>query len=175
QNPDVAERARGKAGRLIGHLTAVLTTLKGLPLAYNRDLQEDKEPLFDAVDQVALARAALAGLLASATFDADRMGAAADRPEAAAVDLADHLGKGTPFRDAHAIVGALVRDAVERRLPLSELVEAHPAFDEEAVRLLEPGVAVSRRRTPGGAGPAALADQMKQFRDQLARDRARLD
>jgi argininosuccinate lyase len=176
KNPDVAELARGKAGRLVGHLTAVLTTLKGLPLAYNRDLQEDKEPLFDAVDQVGLALAALAGLLATATFDADRMGTAADRPEAAAVDLADHLvGKGTPFRDAHAIVGALVRDALERRVPLSELVEAHPAFDEEAVRLLEPGVAVSRRRTPGGAGPAAVADQMRQFREQLARDRARLD
>jgi argininosuccinate lyase len=176
KNPDVAELARGKAGRLIGHLTGVLTTLKGLPLAYNRDLQEDKEPLFDAVDQVDLALAALAGLLATATFDADRMGAAAERPEAAAVDLADHLvGKGTPFREAHAIVGALVRDAVERHLPLVELVAAHPAFDEEATRLLEPGVAVSRRRTPGGAGPAPLAEQLRRFRDQMAHDRARLD
>jgi argininosuccinate lyase len=176
KNPDVAELARGKTGRLIGHLTGMLTTLKGLPLAYNRDLQEDKEPLFDAVDQVSLALAALAGLLATATFDTDRMAAAAERPEAAAVDLADHLvGKGTPFRDAHAVVGALVREAVERHLPLAELVAAHPAFDEEASRLLEPGVAVSRRRTPGGAGPAPLADQLKQFRDQLSRDRARVD
>jgi argininosuccinate lyase len=176
KNPDVAELARGKAGRLIGHLTAVLTTFKGLPLAYNRDLQEDKEPLFDAVDQVNLALAALAGLLATATFDADRMGAAAERPEAAAVDLADHLvGKGTPFREAHAIVGALVRDAVERHLPLVELVAAHPAFDEEATGLLEPGIAVSRRRTPGGAGPSPLAEQLRRFRDQMAHDRARLD
>jgi argininosuccinate lyase len=176
KNPDVAELARGKTGRLVGHVTAVLTTLKGLPLAYNRDLQEDKEPLFDALDQVSLALAALAGLLATCTFDAERMGAAADRPEAAAVDLADHLvGKGTPFRDAHAIVGGLVRDAVERRVPLAELVEAHPAFDEEAVRLLEPGVAVSRRRTPGGAGPAAVADQLKRFREHMARDESRID
>ena len=105
------------------------------------------------------------------------MGAAADRPEAAAVDLADHLvgrrarRSGTPTRSS----GALVRDALERHVPLAELVEAHPAFDAEAVRLLEPGVAVSRRRTPGGAGPAAVAEQLKRFRDQLARDRARLD
>jgi len=176
KNPDVAELARGKAGRLIGHVTAVLTALKGLPLAYNRDLQEDKEPLFDAVDQVRLALAAVAGLLATCTFDAERMGAAAERPEATAVDLADHLvGKGTPFRDAHAIVGGLVRDAHERRVTLAELVEAHPAFDEEALRLLEPGVAVSRRRTPGGAGPDAVADQLKQFREQLARDESRVD
>jgi argininosuccinate lyase len=176
KNPDVAELARGKAGRLVGHVTAVLTTLKGLPLAYNRDLQEDKEPLFDALDQVGLALAALAGLLATCTFDAERMGAAADRPEAAAVDLADYLvGKGMPFRDAHAIVGGLVRDAIERHVPLAELVEAHPAFDEEAVRLLEPGVAVSRRRTPGGAGPAAVADQLKQFREHMAREESRID
>jgi argininosuccinate lyase len=176
KNPDVAELARGKAGRLIGHLTAVLTTLKGLPLAYNRDLQEDKEPLFDAVDQVGLALTALTGLLATATFDVDRMAEAADPPEAAAVDLADHLvAKGTPFREAHAVVGGLVRDALERRVPLAELVEAHPAFDADAVRLLDPGVAVSRRRTAGGAGPAAVAEQLRRFRDQLARDSARLD
>ena len=91
KNPDVAELARGKAGRLIGHLTGVLTTLKGLPLAYNRDLQEDKEPLFDAVDQVNLALAALAGLLATATFDTDRMQAAADSPS---------LGRRRPGRVA---------------------------------------------------------------------------
>jgi argininosuccinate lyase len=72
-------------------------------------------------------------------------------------------------------VGGLVRDAVERRVPLAELVAAHPAFDEEAVRLLEPGVAVSRRRTPGGAGPAAVADQLKHFREHMARDESRID
>jgi argininosuccinate lyase len=176
KNPDVAELARGKAGRLIGHVTAMLTTLKGLPLAYNRDLQEDKEPLFDALDQVCLALAALAGLLATCTFDAERMAAAAGRPEAVAVDLADYLvEKGTPFREAHAVVGGLVRDALERHVPLAELVEAHPAFDDEAVRLLEPGVAVSRRRTPGGAGPAVVADQLRRFREHLTRDESRID
>ncbi|OWY59491.1 argininosuccinate lyase, partial [cyanobacterium TDX16] len=89
KNPDIAELARGKAGRLIGHLTAVLATLKGLPLAYNRDLQEDKEPLFDAVEQVRLGLSAIGGLLASSTFDHGRMAEAADSPTSAATDLAE--------------------------------------------------------------------------------------
>jgi argininosuccinate lyase len=175
KNPDVAELARGKSGRLIGHLTGLLTTLKGLPLAYNRDLQEDKEPLFDAVDQIGLALAALSGLLATAVFDADRMQAAADTESSAAVDLAEWLvGRGTPFREAHAIVGALVRDSVERHVPLSELVEAHPALGTEALVLLEPGTAVGRRTSPGGAGPGPVAVQLKRFEERLARDEERL-
>ncbi|HEV7886224.1 MAG TPA: argininosuccinate lyase, partial [Acidimicrobiales bacterium] len=134
KNPDIAELARGKTGRLIGHLTGLLTTLKGLPLSYNRDLQEDKEPLFDAVDQVRLALSALAGLLATATFDVDRMQAAADGEASAAVDLAEWLvGQGVPFREAHSIVGALVRDSIERHVPLSELVEAHPSLGADAL------------------------------------------
>ena len=96
KNPDVAELARGKAGRLVGHLAGFLTTLKGLPLAYNRDLQEDKEPLFDALDQVVLALVGLDGLLGTATFDLDRMQAAADGPGLVAVDLAEWLvGEGS--------------------------------------------------------------------------------
>jgi len=103
KNPDVAELLRGKAGRLVGHLTGILTTLKGLPLSYNRDLQEDKEPLFDAVDQVGRALTALDGLFSTVGFDLDRMRAAADSQEAAAVDLAEWLvARGTPFRQAHA-------------------------------------------------------------------------
>jgi argininosuccinate lyase len=175
KNPDIAELARGKAGRLIGHLTAILTTLKGLPLAYNRDLQEDKEPLFDALEQVGLALAALNGLLATATFDAGRMRAAADTESSSAVDLAEWLvERGTPFRDAHAIVGALVRDSLERHVPLSELVEAHPALGAEALPLLEPGTAVFRRTTPGGAGPDPVRAQVKRFREHLAVDGERL-
>ncbi|HLT16118.1 MAG TPA: argininosuccinate lyase, partial [Acidimicrobiales bacterium] len=127
KNPDIAELARGKAGRLIGDLTGLLATLKALPLAYNRDLQEDKEPLFDAVDQVSLALGAIAGMIRTATFDTDRMRAAADAPTAAATDLAEHLVvRGTPFREAHAIVGALVRESLDTGRPLSELVAAHP-------------------------------------------------
>ena len=116
KNPDIAELARGKAGRLIGDLTGFLATLKGLPLAYNRDLQEDKEPLFDALDQCRLTLAAMAGLLATAEFVPARMQAAADGPHAAAVDLAEWLvQRGVPFRDAHAVVGALVRQSVGAR------------------------------------------------------------
>ena len=173
KNPDVAELARAKAGRLIGHLTGVLTTLKGLPLAYNRDLQEDKEPLFDAVDQVGLALAALAGLLATATFHTARMQQAADGPSAAAVDLAEHLvGGGMPFREAHALVGGLVRQAAagEGGAALADLVASHPALGPDAVALLAPGVAVTRRTTAGGGGPQPVAAQLEQFRARLGRD-----
>jgi len=176
KNPDIAELARGKAGRMIGHLAGFLATLKGLPLAYNRDLQEDKEPLFDGFDQVDLALAAMAGLLTSAIFDASRMQAAADMPTAAAVDLAEWLvGRGMPFRQAHHVVGGLVRDSLERRVPLSELVEAHPALGQEALALLEPGVAVTRRTTPGGAGPGPVRDQLEHMAHLLTTEAARLD
>ncbi|MDA8044423.1 MAG: argininosuccinate lyase [Actinomycetota bacterium] len=175
KNPDIAELARGRAGRLIGDLTGLLATLKGLPLSYNRDLQEDKEPLFDAVDQLAAGVTAMTGMLATATFNLERMQAAADTPFAAAVDLAEWLvEQGMPFRDAHAVVGGLVRDALERRVPLRELVEAHPALGGEAVALLEPGVAVTRRTTRGGAGPEAVAAQLKRFEELLADTAARL-
>jgi argininosuccinate lyase len=175
KNPDIAELARAKAGRLIGHLAGLLATLKGLPLAYNRDLQEDKEPLFDALDQSAGAVAALSGLLGSVSWHPDRMQQAADRPEAAAVDLAEWLvERGTPFRTAHEVVGALVRDSQERRVPLRELVEAHPELGAEAVALLEPGVAVSRRTTPGGAGPGPVAVQLERFAAHLDAMSARL-
>jgi argininosuccinate lyase len=171
KNPDIAELARGKAGRLVGHLTGMLTTLKGLPLAYNRDLQEDKEPLFDAIDQVRLGLVAMTGLLRTSTFDADRMQAAADAPAAAAVDLAEWLvERGVPFRDAHAIVGGIVRDSLERHVPLAELITAHPQLGEDALFLLEPGVAVTRRTTPGGAGPGPVAHQLVRFTDRLAID-----
>jgi argininosuccinate lyase len=176
KNPDIAELARGRAGRLIGHLTGLLTTLKGLPLAYNRDLQEDKEPLFDAVDQVALALGALAGLLATSTFVTDRMAAAADSPYGAATDLAELLvEQGTPFRDAHAIVGEIVRTALAGAGTMAELVGEHPKLGEAGVALLAPGVSVTRRTTRGGAGPVAVAAQLDRFVTRLATDLARLD
>jgi argininosuccinate lyase len=175
KNPDVAELARGKAGRLIGDLTGILATLKGLPLSYNRDLQEDKEPLFDAFDQVSVGLDAMTGLLATATWDEGRMRAAADTPTVAAVDLAEWLvEQGMPFREAHAVVGALVRDSLERHVPLAELVEAHPALGTEAVGLLEPGVSVGRRTSPGGAGPAPVAEQLERFVEALEAEVARL-
>jgi argininosuccinate lyase len=175
KNPDIAELARGKAGRLIGELAGLLATLKGLPLSYNRDLQEDKEPLFDAVQQLSLALAAMTGLYATMVFDVDRMQRAADSPLAAATDLAELLvDRGVPFRDAHALVGALVRDSLERHVPLAELVEAHPDLGSEGAALLEPGRPVARRRTPGGAGPEPVEEQLERFERRLAFDAERL-
>ena len=175
KNPDVAELARGKTGRLIGNLTGLLVTLKGLPLAYNRDLQEDKEPLFDSVDQTHLALAAMSGLLSTVTINAQRMQDAANGSSVAAVDLAEWLvEQGMPFRQAHSVVGGLVHDSLERHVPLAELVEAHPALGAEAVALLEPGVAVTRRTTPGGAGPAAVEVQIGRFDRRLDADRIRV-
>jgi argininosuccinate lyase len=175
KNPDIAELARGKSGRLLGHLTGFLATLKSLPLAYNRDLQEDKEPLFDALDQVRLGLAALTGLLSTLKFDTDRMAAAADTQGAAAVDLAEWLvGRGMPFRQAHTIVGGLVRSAIDRRVPLAELVAAHPSLGSDAVALLQAGVAVTRRTTPGGAGPGPVAEQRNHFADRLRIDEERV-
>jgi argininosuccinate lyase len=175
KNPDIAELARGKCGRLIGDLTGLLATLKGLPLAYNRDLQDDKEPLFDALTQVELALVAVAGMIATATFDRDAMRAAADHPDMAATDLAEHLvAAGVPFRDAHAIVGGLVRTSLDGGPPLADLVAAHPQLGPDAVALLGPGVAVARRTTPGGGGPGPVAVQLERFGQQLAADRARV-
>jgi argininosuccinate lyase len=174
KNPDIAELARGKAGRLIGDLTGLLATLKGLPLAYNRDLQEDKEPLFDALDQHRLALGAVAGCLATCEFVPARMQEAADNKFAAAVDLAEYLvEQGIPFREAHARVGELVRAAAERGVALDELVMTAPDLGPDALALLEPGAAVLRRTTPGGAGPGPVAAQMQAakacFEEQVTR------
>ncbi|MFN0029277.1 MAG: argininosuccinate lyase [Acidimicrobiales bacterium] len=168
KNPDIAELTRAKAARLIGHLTGVLAMLKGLPLAYNRDLQEDKEPLFDAVDQLKLALSAMSGLLETCRFDRKRMEAAADSPYLAATDLAEWLvERGTPFRDAHALVGSLVRDSLERNVSLPELVAAHPALGEAAAALCAPGQAILRRTSPGAGGPVQVAKQMLTFQKKL--------
>jgi argininosuccinate lyase len=176
KNPDIAELTRGKSGRFIGNLTGLLATLKGLPLAYNRDLQEDKEPLFDSVDQVLLALSAMRGLLATSTFVAEAMADAADAPSSSATDLAEHLvAGGTPFRDAHAIVGALVRESLATDATLADLVAGHEAFGPEARDLLGPGVAVTRRTTPGGGGPVPHDAQRDRFVERLATDRARLE
>jgi argininosuccinate lyase len=166
KNPDIAELARGKAGRLIGNLTALLATLKGLPLAYNRDLQEDKEGLFDSVDQVNLAVAALTGMIATATFEPGAMAAAADADVTAATDVAEYLVRaGTPFREAHAIVGRLVRRHLAGEGGLAELAAAE--IGPEAAALVGPGVGVRQRTSPGGAGPAAIEQQLARYREML--------
>ena len=173
KNPDIAELARGKAGRLIGDLTGFLATMKGLPLSYNRDYQEDKEPLFDAVDQISLALGAVTGMIATITWVPDRMQAAADAETTSATDLAEWLvQRGTPFRDAHAIVGALVRRTLAGEGSLRDLVAVHEALGPDAAALVAPGVAVKRRTTKGGAGPAAVAVQLERFSAKLAELRA---
>jgi argininosuccinate lyase len=175
KNPDIAELARGKAGRLVGHVAGLLATLKGLPLAYNRDLQEDKEPLFDAVDQVSLGLGATAGMIATATFDFDRMAAAANSPAMAATDLAEWLvARGTPFRDAHALVGRVVRESLEPGAPsLETLVANDDALGPDAAALVRPGAAIVRRTTPGGGGPAPVARQLERLRARIADDARR--
>ena len=175
KNPDIAELARGRSGRLIGHLTGFLATLKGLPLAYNRDLQEDKEPLFDAVDILALGLAAVAGMLRTATFDTVRMAAAADDPTSAAVDLAELLvERGVPFRSAHGIVGGVVRDHLAGAGSMEQLVSAHADLGPEAAALLVAGTPVTRRTTPGGAGPEPVSAQLARVEARLTSDRARV-
>ena len=149
--------------------------MKGLPLSYNRDLQEDKEPLFDSLDQLVLALAGLDGLLATATFDTERMQQAASGTVLAAVDLAEWLvAAGMPFRDAHGLVGTLVRESIERGVPLAELVEAHPELGEQALEVLDAAAALRRRTTPGGTGPDAVAVQLERFRRRVASDATRL-
>jgi argininosuccinate lyase len=173
KNPDIAELARGKSGRLIGNLTGLLTTLKGLPLAYNRDLQEDKEPLFDSVDQVRLAAAALAGMIATATFVPERMQAAADAETSSATDLAEWLVRaGTAFRDAHAAVGSLVRRHLAGEGTFRELVAGDLGSD--AAALVAPGIGVHQRTSPGAAGPAVMSTQLDAYRAMLAANADRL-
>ncbi len=174
KNPDAAELARGKAGRLIGNLTGLLATLKGLPLAYNRDLQEDKEPLFDSVAQLRGALLALRGCYATASYKTAAMAIAADDDDAVAVDLAEWLVvRGTPFRESHHLVGGLVSEAHERGVRLRDVVALADGFGDEALSLFEPGSAVRRRTTPGGAGPVPGAHQRESLATALDVARAR--
>ena len=173
KNPDVAELAAGQGGPAHRARGGDAGHPEGTPLAYNRDLQEDKEPLFDAVDQIGRALSAVTGMVHTAQFDTDRMRDAADGPAAAAIDLAEWLvERGMPFRKAHAVVGSLVRDSVQRGVPLAELVQASPHLGVDALALLEPGVAVTRRTSPGGAGPGPVAVQAERFRHRLELDRS---
>ena len=176
KNPDIAELARGKTGRLVGNLTAFLVTLKGLPLSYNRDLQEDKEPLFDSIKTITLALKAISGMLSSASFDFARMRQAADSEALVAIDLAEFLVlKGVPFRRAHGIVGGIVRDSIERRVPVAELVAAHPQLGPEAADIVAPGGAIRRRMTPGGSGKEAVSEQMRDFKERVGLERKRIN
>ncbi|HYO86636.1 MAG TPA: argininosuccinate lyase [Dermatophilaceae bacterium] len=165
KNPDVAELARGKAGRLIGDLTGLLATLKGLPLAYNRDLQEDKEPVFDAVDTLALVLPAVAGMVGTMRFHRQRLADLAPQGFSLATDVAEWLVRqGTPFRQAHDIAGACVRVCEERGIELWDLSDADLAQLSAA---LTPGVrqvlsvpgSLASRSAKGGTAPARVSEQ----------------
>jgi argininosuccinate lyase len=170
KNPDVAELIRGKTGRLYGNLMALLTTLKGLPMTYNRDLQEDKEPVFDSVDTIRSSLAILSALLPHLRVRRERMGAAATAGFTLATELADYLAtKGMPFRDAHGVVGAIVRHclAVGRgleQLTLPELRRFSPLFGIDVKKWLSAAAAVRRRRAVGGTSPANVRRQLRRHR-----------
>jgi len=171
KNPDVAELVRGKAGRIFGRQAGLLATLKGLPLTYNRDLQEDKEPVFDAVDAVKGCLIAMEGMIGSMTVNAGVMERAAGG-FTAATDLADFLvGKGVPFRQAHEVVGRLVLDCEKKGINLaelspSELASYHEAFKEEAPALGARDV-IARKTSEGGTAPERVAEQLEAAGRQL--------
>ncbi|HUG83888.1 MAG TPA: argininosuccinate lyase [Euzebya sp.] len=175
RNPDVAELVRGKSGRLIGDLVSLLVTLKGLPLTYNRDLQEDKEPVFDAVDTLTLALPAMTGMVASLVFDRDRLAGTAAGGFALATDVAEALVvAGVPFRQAHERVGALVAHCEGRGRDITDLDDAElaghlPELDSAAIGdLLDPAGAVRRRSASPGPAPEAVAAQLATLRARIA-------
>lgn len=174
RNPDLAELVRGKTGRVYGHLQALLTTLKGQSLAYNRDLQEDKETLFDAVDTVQACLEVGAEMLASLQVNTQRMAAGASAGELLATDYADYLvKKGMPFRQAHAVVGQLVREAEATGRPLTslsleELKAAAPLFEADVLNLTAE-TSVRARDIPGGTAPAQVAAAQRQALARLDR------
>lgn len=173
RNPDVAELARGKSGRLHGNLVTLLTLLKGLPTGYNRDLQEDKEALFDTCNTLGITVPALAGGIKTAEFVAENLERAID-PQLFATDLADYLvKKGVPFRETHGVVGRLVRLAEEEGLPLSELSidtlqNEHEAFEEDVVEVFDWERSVEVRDTIGGTSLRAVQEQLEEVSAQLS-------
>lgn len=173
KNPDMAELVRGKSGRVVGNLIGLLTIMKGLPLAYNKDLQEDKEGMFDTVKTVQGSLSIMAGMIQDMTFHADTMKRATERDFSNATELADYLSaKGMPFREAHEVTGTLVRHCIEERLYLSELpletYRAHSALiTEDLYDALSPVTAVARRNSYGGTGFDAVRVQLEEAKQKL--------
>ncbi|MBP8261441.1 MAG: argininosuccinate lyase [Verrucomicrobia bacterium] len=175
KNPDIAELARGKSGRVIGNLMALLVLLKGLPMTYNRDLQEDKEPLFDTADTVRATARILAAMLDHSRFDAARCDAAARDPTLLATDLADDLVRqGIPFREAHHAVGAAVACAEQQGVPLDRLTAAdfasiNPRFGPGVHATFDLACAMRRRRSTGSTGTAQVRRQLRLWSRRLAK------
>jgi argininosuccinate lyase len=176
KNPDVAELARGKAGRVIGHLAGLLATLKGLPFAYNRDLQEDKEPVFDAIDTLLVLLPAVTGMVATLVFDTERMAASAPEGFALATEIAEWLvRRQVPFRDAHEIAGACVRACEDRGIDLTDLSDADlasvsPLLTPEVRSVLTVEGALAARSTFGGTAPIRVREQLAALRETVAAD-----
>jgi argininosuccinate lyase len=173
KNPDMPELVRGKTGRVVGSLVNLLVMLKGLPLAYNRDLQEDKAPAFEAFDTVHECLAVLSGAIASARFDKERMAAALQAGFLDATEVADWLAsRGVPFRDAHHVAGKLVQQAIQEgrtlsELPLEAYEAAHDAFDDTIFLALDMVTAVERRDVVGGPSRARVTDAIAELRGRL--------
>ncbi len=174
KNPDIAELARGKSGRLVGHLTGIMTTLKALPLAYNRDLQEDKEPVFDGVDTLRVLLPAFTGMVATLRFDTDRLAELAPQGFALATDVAEWLVRqGLPFRDAHEAAGACVRRCEELGLELDELSEAEltavsPQLTADVRQVLTVQGSIASRDGRGGTAPRRVAEQLDELTARAA-------
>ena len=180
KNPDVAELVRGKTGRVYGHLMGLLTTAKGLPLAYNKDLQEDKEGVFDAIDTVKVALAVYRGMLTTMRVRRDKMLAAASGDFANATDLADYLvKKGLPFRQAHEVVGKAVRHAIDTKrlladIPLNEYRVLSPLFEEDLLKAITIDECVNARRSLGGAAPQEAQRQIDLLRIVLSSQKEKI-
>ena len=180
KNPDIAELTRGKSGRLIGNLTGLLATLKAQPLAYNRDLQEDKEPVFDSVAQLEMLLPAMAGLVSTLRFDVERMAELAPAGYTLATDAAEWLVRqGVPFRVAHEAAGAAVRTAEVRGVGLEDLTDdelaaAHPGLTAEVREVLTVEGSVSARTARGGTAPTQVAKQLADVRNTADQLRNRL-
>jgi argininosuccinate lyase len=177
KNPDVAELTRGKTGRVYGNLFALLTTMKSLPLAYNRDMQEDKEAIFDSVDTVKSALAIFAAMMESATPNPARCREAVADPLLLATDLADYLvNRGVPFRHAHEAVGRAVAKAAETGVPLpaltlAEYQDIHTAYGPDLYDCFDLARAMAARRAPGAPSPANVQAQLHKWEEQLVAER----
>ncbi len=176
KNPDVGELARGRAGRAIGDLVALLAVVKGLPLSYNRDLQEDKRPLLGAADALALTADAVAGAIGSASFHADRMEEALGGGEALATDAAEYLvERGVPFREAHEAVGRAAAAATRAHKGISELTAAewksfHPRFERDVLKVFDARRSLRRRELVGAPGPRQVARQLARWEKALRKE-----
>jgi len=175
KNPDAWELIRGKTGRITGALFALLTTLKGLPSSYHRDLQEDKEALFSAHDQVADMLAVATGAIATTKFNIDRLRAAASNPVLLATEAADYLvHKGIPFRQAHDVVGKVLREAEKQNvpwtsLPLQTLKKISPAFEADFIGGLTVDAALAAKKVPGGTAPESVRAAISDLQDRIAK------